>query len=255
MNYLIALNFLKQFFDHILVLDFEFKQDPGCNPKLVCLTIKDLITGKIHGSWLVGRETRFPFPLDKSLLVGHYISAEVGCLLEMGYGCPKYCIDTYVEELKFYNGLRNGGYGLIDCCKRYNIITISHEIKDAKRHVIMDNYPNYTSEQIEEIKKYNLSDVEINEKLFLAQLNKVACSPKEFHLKEWVSQAIFHGRSMGICAKIQRNGIPINIKLHNDLVENYDAVRELEMKWLNEKCGVELYVNGIEKQKKFEELL
>jgi DNA polymerase I-like protein with 3'-5' exonuclease and polymerase domains len=247
------LNFLKQFFDHILVLDFEFKQDPGQNPKLVCLTIKDLITEKIIDQWLVNRKPRFPFPLARSLLIGHYISAEVGCLLQLGYGCPKYCIDTFVEEKKFYNGLRNNGYGLIDSCKRYNIKTISHEIKDAKRDVIIENYPNYTPEQIEEIKKYNLSDVEINEKLFLAQLNKVEGTTNNF--KEWTSQAIFHGRSMGICAKIQRNGIPINMKLHRDLVDNYEAVRTLEMQELNEKCGVEIYANGVEKRKNFEELL
>jgi len=253
MNYLVVLNFLKKFFDHILVLDFEFKQDPGCNPKLVCVTIKDLITGKIHDAWLVNKKFSFPFPLSKSLLVGHYISAEVGCLLELGYGCPKYCIDTYVEEKKFYNGLKNGGYNLIESCKRYNIKTISHEIKDAKRDVIIENYPNYTPEQIEEIKKYNLSDVEINEKLFLEQLNKVVSN--SYNLKQWITQAIFHGRSMGLCAKIQRNGIPINMKLHNDLADNYEAVRKLEMQELNEKCGVELYVNGIEKQKNFEELL
>ena len=102
MNYLIVLNFLKQFFDHILVLDFEFKQDPGCNPKPVCVTIKDLVTGKVHDAWLVNKKFRFPFPLEKSLLIGHYISAEVGCLLELGSSCPKYCIDTYVEELKFF---------------------------------------------------------------------------------------------------------------------------------------------------------
>ena len=247
------LAFLKLFFDHILVLDFEFKQDDGSNPKLVCLTIKDLVSGRTVVQWLVNRKPRFPFPLARSLLIGHYISAEVGCLLQLGYGCPKYCIDTFVEEKKFYNGLKNDGYGLIDSCKRYNIKTISHEIKDAKRNVITENYPNYTPEQIEEIKKYNLSDVEINEKLFLAQLNKVEGTTNNF--KEWTSQAIFHGRSMGICAKIQRNGIPINMRLYNELTDNYEAVRELEMQELNEKCGVELYVNKILKQKNFEELL
>ena len=253
MNYPITLNFLKKFFDHILVLDFEFKQDEGHNPKLVCVTIKDLVSSRVVVQWLVNEKLPFPFPLSRSLLIGHYINAEVSCLLELGYACPKYCIDTFVEEKKFYNGLRNNGYSLIESCKRYNIKTISHEIKDAKRDVIVDNYPNYTPEQIEEIKKYNLSDVEINEKLFLGQLNKVASSP--YSLKEWVSQAIFHGRSMGICAKIQRNGIPINIKLHNDLTKNYEAVRELEMQELNRECGVELYVNKKFTYKKFEELL
>ena len=34
----------------------------------------------------------------------------------------------------------------------------------------MDNYPNYTEAEKAEILEYNLSDVEVNEKLFLAIL-------------------------------------------------------------------------------------
>ena len=244
---------LSNFFKHILVWDFEFSQEPGHNPKPVCVTIKDLTTGEVRCSWLVNNKFSFPYPLDQSLLIGHYISAEVSCLLELGYQVPKYLYDTYVEELKFYNGLKNSGYGLIDSCKRYGIKTISHEIKDAKRDIIIKNYPNYTPEQIEEIKEYNLSDVLVNEKLFMAQIFQVEVRKKNY--RQWLTQALFHGRSMGICAKIERNGIPINMKLHNDLAENYGAVRELEMQEINKKCGVELYVNGIEKQNKFVELL
>ena len=245
---------LSKFFKHILVLDFEYSQEPGQNPKPVCVTIKDLTTnGPVRVAWLVNNKFEFPYPLDESLLIGHYISAEVSCLLELGYPVPKYLYDTYVEELKFYNGLKNGGYSLIESCKRYGIKTISHEIKDNKRDIIINNYPNYTPEQRAEIEEYNLSDVLINEKLFMEQIFLVEAKKKNY--RQWLTQAIFHGRSMGVCAKIQRNGIPINMKLHNELTENYDTVRRLEMEDLNKKCGVEIYVDGVEKQERFEELL
>ena len=244
---------LSFFFKYILVLDFEFFQGPGQNPKPICVTIKNLRTGRVHCQWLINNKFEFPYPLDECLLIGHYISAEVSCLLELGYQVPKYLYDTYVEELKFYNGLKNGGYSLIESCKRYGIKTISHEIKDTKRDIIINNYPNYTPEQKKEILEYNLSDVLVNEKLFMEQLFLVETKKKNY--RQWLTQAIFHGRSMGVCAKIQRNGIPINMKLHNELTENYDTVRRLEMEDLNKKCGVEIYVDGVEKQERFEELL
>ena len=159
------LNYLKENFDHILIFDYEFQQLPGETPDVVCLTVKDLITGKTEQQWLVGNDQKFPFPVSRSLLVGHYVSAEASCYLETETRLPKLWFDTFVEELKFYSGLKNHKFGLIDCCHRYNIETISHVIKDQKRKVVMDNYPNYTGAEKAEILEYNLSDVEINEKV------------------------------------------------------------------------------------------
>ena len=105
----------------------------------------------------------------------------------------------------------------------------------------MDNYPNYTEEEKAEILEYNLSDVEINEKLFLAILNKAEKEKVDY--KTFISQAIFHGRSKALCAKIYQNGIPINLNLHNDLETYYPDVRKAEMEELNKNLGIELYVD------------
>ena len=75
------LEYLKNIFEHILVFDYEFSQPDGHNPKLVCLAIKDLVSGKEVSDWLVGREKSFPFPLEKTLLVAHHVVAEASCLL------------------------------------------------------------------------------------------------------------------------------------------------------------------------------
>ena len=118
------LEYLKNIFEHILVFDYEFSQPDGHNPKLVCLAIKDLVSGKEVSDWLVGREKSFPFPLEKTLLVAHHVVAEASCLLiQNGRELPLYWFDTMLEEQKFYNGLRNSGYSLLASCNRYNIKT------------------------------------------------------------------------------------------------------------------------------------
>jgi len=245
--------YLDENFDHILVWDYEFQQLDGCNPSPVCLTVKDLKNGDVKQQWLVGRDASFPFPVAKSLLIGHYVSAEASCYLDQESELPKLWYDTFVEEKKLYSGLKNYRFDLYSSCHRYNIDTLSQVIKDAKRDLIINNYPKYTETEKAEILEYNLSDVLVNEKLFKGQLNKVQSDKVNY--KTFLSQAIFHGRSKALCAKIQRNGIPINLELHKDLETYYPEVKKLEMEELNKGLGIELYVDYKMKHKNFEELL
>ena len=247
------IDYLKTKFDHIVVFDYEFQVKPGDNPKAVSLTAKDLISGRIEQQWLVGRAARFPFPVSNTLLIGHYVSAEASCYLLQESQLPKAWFCTFVEELKNYLGLKNYKFDLLSCCHRYNIETISWEIKDARRNTIMAKYPNYTEKEKKEILEYNLSDVEVNEKLFLAILDKAEKEKVDY--KTYITQAIFHGRSKALEAKIKQNGIPINLKLHSDLETYYPEMRKAEIEELNKKLGVELYVDYKRKQSAFEALL
>ena len=247
------LNYLKERFDHILIFDYEFQINPGEHPKVVSLTVEDLVTGDVVQQWLVGQAVKFPFPVERSLLVGHYVSAEASCYLDQVKELPKFWFCTYVQELKNYLGLKNHRFDLLSCCHRYNIETISWEIKDARRNTIMGNYPNYTEEEQQQILEYNMSDVVVNKKLFLKILEKAEKDKVDY--KTYISQAIYHGRSKALEAKIKRNGIPINPNLHNDLETYYSQVRKQEMEELNKKLGVELYVDYKKKQSAFEELL
>jgi DNA polymerase I-like protein with 3'-5' exonuclease and polymerase domains len=249
------LKFLKERFDHILIIDYEFSQTPGNNPNPVCLTASDLVTGQTRRVWFLENDPwcKFPFPIERSLLVAHNVSAEASCLLAHGIKLPKYWYCTFVEELKFSNGLRVTGYTLVDCCKRFGIKTITEGYKEKMRNLILGKYPNYTDEEKHLIQQYNDTDVEMGEALFLNQLERAEKQNRNF--KEFISQAIFHGRSKALCAKIERNGIPINMDLHNDLETYYPQVRKAEMEELNKKLGIELYVDYKKKLKAFEELL
>ena len=115
-----ALNFLKKCFKHIVVFDYEYKQDLGDHPKPVCCTFKDLVTGEKKVQWFIGPEIPepcLPYPVEQTLFIGHWIPAEAACILELGEQLPKNWYDTFVEEKKFYNGLSNNGYSLVNSCK------------------------------------------------------------------------------------------------------------------------------------------
>ena len=234
------------------VFDFEYEQTPGNNPRPVCVTLKNIFTGKITQHWLLDDKNSDPFPYDteNSLFICHWAPAEVGCMIAMGLTKPKLIWDTFVQEKKLANGLVDG-FGLLACCTRYGISTMSEIKKKSWRDTIINNYPNYTAAEKAGILNYNKQDVIVNEKLFLAQLNKFEKVNKDFY--GLFSQAVFHGRSMGLCAQVEANGIPINYKLYKDLEDNYAAVKALEIKELNKHC--DLYVNGKFSHKKFEELL
>jgi len=220
-------------FDHIVVYDYEYSQTAGNNPDPVCVAYKDLKTGEITQQWLVGQDNIeyynvSLFPVASTLFICHYAVAEVSCDIVRGFIKPTFIFDSFVEEKKMLNGKMKRGFGLVDTCERYNIKgPTTKEIKELWRDVIINNYPTYTDEQKSGILKYNLEDVIMSEKLFYAQLEKLSFKNDDYH--QIISQACFHGRSMGVCAQIEHNGIPVNLELYNDLNDNYEEVKKLEI--------------------------
>ena len=215
-------------FDYVVAYDYEYSQTAGNNPDPVCVTYKDLKTEKITQQWLLGRKQLCPFPVASTLFICHYAVAEVSCDIVRGLTKPTFIWDSFVEEKKMLNGKIKVGFGLLDTCERYNIKGIMSEAhKTLWRDTIINNFPNYSDEEQQGILKYNLEDVLTNEKLFYAQLEKLSFKNNNYH--QIVSQACFHGRSMGVCAQIEHNGIPVNLEIYNDLDKHYEEVKKLEI--------------------------
>ena len=215
-------------FDYVVAYDYEYSQTPGNNPDPVCVTYKDLKTGKITQQWLLNRKQKSLFPVASTLFICHYAVAEVSCDIVRGITKPTFIFDSFVEEKKMLNGKIKVGFGLLDTCERYNIKGVMSEAhKTLWRDTIINNFPNYSDEEQQGILKYNLEDVLTNEKLFYAQLEKLSFKNNNYH--QIVSQACFHGRSMGVCAQIEHNGIPVNLEIYNDLDKHYEEVKKLEI--------------------------
>jgi len=247
-----ALDYMMSVVDAAYVFDFEFKQTPGNNPLPICVTLKNIFTNDVTQHWLLNNKTsnQFPYDIERSLFICHYAVAEVSCMIAMGLPKPKLIWDTFVQEKKLANGLEKK-FSLLECCNRYGISCMSELKKHGWRDKIINNYPNYTAAEKSGILDYNKQDVIINEKLFFAQLEAFEKVDKDYDTL--FSQAVFHGRSMGLCAQVEANGIPVNYKLYKDLVDNFDAVKSLEIEELNKHC--DLYVDGKFSHEKFEKLL
>jgi len=251
------LKFLLRFFKYFLVLDFEFVQAKGSgeNPKLVCLVIKEIITQKTHRFWLLDKKKiKFPYPIQDSLFIGHYLVAEVNCMLQLGLEKPKNLFDTFIENKKFYNGKLKKGFGLEDCCARYKI---EYPLdKDQMRDVIINNYPHYSRSQEKDILEYCETDVTTNEQLFLKQLRHLEVSQNLKTDKGFArvsSQALFHGRSMAVTAQMETNAIPIDEVLYDDFNKYYPEIRKATIREINNKY--DLYENEVFKAAKFTKFL
>ena len=251
-------NFITKLFKYILVLDFEFIQTKGSgeNPKLVCLVIKEIFPKqKTHRFWLLDeKKIEFPYPIHDSLFIGHFLVAEVACMLELGLEKPRYLFDTFIENKKLYNGKIKQGFGLEDCCSRYGI---EYPLdKDQLRKLIMESYPNYSESEEIDILEYCETDVTTNEQLFYKQLQHIENFQNLKTQKDFtrvLTQALFHSRSMAVTAQIERNAIPIDEELYYDFVKYFPEIKEAVIKEINEKY--DLFEKGVFKTVKFDALL
>jgi DNA polymerase-1 len=177
-------------------------------------------------------------------------AAEVSCMLELGLNIPSHVWDTLVQDMKLHRGKENF-FNLLACCSRYGIPTISESQKDVYRNIIINNFPNYTEDQEKKIIEYNVSDVVENEALFRAQVSEFG--KRDTNFKKILSQAIFHGKSQAVVARIERNGIPINYELYSDMEKYFPQIKALEIEELKKVADV--YVGDKWNMKKFTEFL
>ena len=219
------LDFFKlNFPDGIFIWDTEYRQPSGENPTVVCMVIKNIING--HTYRLSGKNLNtFPVPItEDSLFVAHYAPAEINSILALGCKKPKFIFDTYVESKKLYWGKQDGfAFTQLECCARYGIKGVmSKEHKDGMRDLILEN-ETYTKKQMTDIIEYCEEDVLTLEKLFykiLEDYEKEGADPATI-----LTQAVFHGQSMSVCAQIETNGIPMNTELFNDFNEHFPSIK------------------------------
>jgi len=244
----IFLALIKSLFKHVVVIDFEYKQDEGSRPKPVCVVATDILTNETKRIWLVGNNNPpIPFPLNGTLWICHYAVAEVSCFIALGWGLPKYIWDTWIENRKLYNG-KSRGNSLLDCCNRYHIPCLSEADKTVWRQTIINNFPNYTKGEQTGIIDYCATDITECGQLFLKQLDILNNYNKDN--KIILNQALFHGRSVGVSAQVEWNGIPTDYKLYNDFQKYFPQIKAAQIKIINEKY--DLYDdNGTLKQTKF----
>src|SRR5450759_1046906 len=124
-------------FEKIWIADFEFISKDGERPEPICFVATEIKSGETFKVWLEGKDNSIlPFDVkdESAVYVAFYSVAEFTCHLKLGWELPKNIIDLFPEYRLLTNGFMEKN-GLLDVCAKFNIPTISQEVKDKMRAV------------------------------------------------------------------------------------------------------------------------
>ncbi len=203
-------------FRSIWCLDFEFRQSGGDLPEVHCLVARELRSGRVVRQW-VPDDPSSPFgPFDdRDLFVAYYSSAEWVCFLQLGWALPVRVLDLFCEFRNLTNGQAQAlGSGLLGALACYGIPSIDHSGKDRWRELAMRGGP-FTDAEREGLVDYCQSDVDS-----LAML-----LPKMFRDDSDVSYALLRGRYMLAAARMEFEGIPVDVDMLEILRQNWESVK------------------------------
>jgi hypothetical protein len=211
-------------------VDAEYRVISGNHPELVCLVAKDCRTGSTKRYWKneLLKLKQCPFPVGpRDVLVAYYASAEIGCMLELGWQLPANIIDLFAEHRTQTNGLYlPAGNGLLGALALRGLPHMEVAVKDAARDKILLQSTWSPKEQAE-ILDYCEADVDSLSALFTAMLSALD-----------VPRALLRGRYMKAVARMERAGIPIDIDVQQSFQEKWKMARWELVKSIGADYGV-----------------
>jgi DNA polymerase-1 len=217
----------------IWVLDFEFIARDGEHPVVVCLVANDLVSGDWVRVWQ-GDFTAPPFSLAAdTLFIGYSAAAEWSCFIALGWPMPARCIDLYAEFTRVTNGTFDGKLfpGLLAAAAHYGINTMAADEKGAMRDLILSGGPWSTSEQ-QDILHYCAADVRVTADLFRAMLPQLVQSTRT------LGGVLLRGRYTCAVARMEWNGIPIDVPTLNRLRDGWDDIKRDLIDDIDRQYGV-----------------
>jgi hypothetical protein len=216
-------------FREVWCCDFEFTAPPGERPTPLCCVAREVRSGRLVRLWLTdGAPTDPPFGTDdRSLFVGYYASAELGCFLALGWQFPSRVLDLCAEFKDHTSGLKvEHGRRLPGALRYHGLDGISTDEKDEMISLAMRG-GFYTDDERLALLNYCQSDVDALVRLLPAMLPKID-----------MPRALLRGRYMAAAARMEWIGTPIDVEsltllrqhwteIQSQLVEkvnpNYDA--------------------------------
>jgi DNA polymerase I len=188
-------------FKEIWAVDFEFGSQPGENPEPVCLVARELKSGRKIRHWRDQFGTAPPYPIGPDVLfVAYYASAEIGCHLALGWPPPQRVLDLFTEFRNHTNGIPTvSGAGLLGALAHHGLDGIGTVEKDEMRDLVLRGGPWLDAERVA-ILDYCESDVAALARLLPVMLPNID-----------IPRALLRGRYMTAAARMERNGVPIDI--------------------------------------------
>lgn len=217
----------------IWVLDFEYIAREGDLPKPVCMVARDLVSDRWLRLWQDELSSVPPFDLGPdTLYVAYAAQAEWGCFLQLGWGMPARCVDLFAEIICMHNGAAGARLSpsLLAAAAHYRIATIGASQKDMMRDLILSGGP-WDAQQRADILAYCASDVRVTAELFTAMIPKLLGFQR-------LGQALLRGRYTCAVAKMERNGIPIDVHALNRLRVGWDDIKAALIDEVDRDFGV-----------------
>lgn len=204
-------------FREVWLVDFEFHQPDGDLPEPICMVAREYRTGRtLHVSadqLAEMREAPFSTSAD-SLFVAYYASAELSCFLALGWLAPERILDLYAEFRNSSNGQPVPcGRGLLGALAYYGLSAIEAAEKDDMRNLAIRGGP-FTQAESQALLNYCETDVVALARLLPPMLPNID-----------LPRAMLRGRYTVAAARIERQGVPIDIENHGRLVGNWTDIQ------------------------------
>jgi hypothetical protein len=217
-------------FRQVWGVDFEFSAPAGEMPSPVCLTARELRSGRTLQLWrdeLLSHE-RPPYDISgDSLFVAFYAPAELLCHIALGWELPAHVLDLYAEFRCATNGRTlPTGSGLLGALAHHGISGIDAVEKEDMRDLVLRGGP-WTDTERQAILRYNATDVDAIDGLMPAMTEGIS----------W-PHALLRGRYMKAVARMEAMGTPIDVGLLARLRTGWVQVRDQLISRVDEQYGV-----------------
>lgn len=213
----------------VWAVDFEFTAPLGHRPIPRCVVARELHSGRVVRRWLDGTDPGAP-PYetgDDTLLVAYYASAEWGCHLAQDWPTPRRVLDLFAEFANLTSGTYPpNGRGLLGALAYFGLPSIDAAEKKSMQELAQRGGP-YTAEERTALLDYCQTDVDA-----------LACLLPKMLPKIDLPRALLRGRYTVAVARMEWNGVPLDMPPLTRLRDNWDRVRSRLVGRVNERYGV-----------------
>ena len=247
------LNYIENHFERVLVEDTEFITDStGTTPESVLAHVYiDVFSGENFKFWLHDKKsTQPPFDFNDCLLVSYNAIAEVGCHLNLLHGIPPNIWDSYVETARLHKPMRSGkgALTLLSTAEHYGIKDKMSEAEKEdnldlilRRNKYKDLPFEYSKEEQNQILNYCKADTELLRDVFINQVCEIERklnlkTDEDFEGELW--RILNRGYAVGCVAQVEKNGIPIDVRLVDKFNKYWPLVKNNLIKEVNKELDV-----------------
>jgi len=216
-------------FKEVWLCDFEFGSEPGERPEVRCMVAKEFRSGRVIRLWVDELGSAAPFDVGPAaLFVAYYASAELGCFLSLGWSPPARILDLFTEFRNLTNGSSPlAGNSLLGALSYFGLDGIGASEKDDMRQLALRG-GEYTREERATLLDYCQSDVEALSRLLSRILPHI----------EYLPRSVYRGRYMAAVARMEHEGVPMDMPLLAKLRNNWEAIQDKLIAAVDEEYGV-----------------